>query len=181
MGTEILDYRRRDLRSSVLENPYWITSGEMTHLADSLAAVFFSFPITASDYSPAYGSNIVLIHEIVLEVATSFTSDSTTFSIGQSAVTKTVTTGDDTTSDTAEMYMTETDGDADIIAAAAFNFIDSASNYLTAHAACTWGTNASIIPHDTTVLSIVGFLAGGTLTAGSAYVHVLISVIPGVD
>lgn len=188
MTTQVmLDLRRTDLRTNILENPYWITSGELTVAADTLAAVFFSFPITKSDYSPGYGSNLVLIHEMVLQVKTPFTSDSTTFSIGECSLATDAVTSAGTTTDgtiagnTPDDYMVEADGDADIIAAAAYNFIDTSSTYLTDHAAMTWTADTTIIPADSTVLCIAGYVTGGTLTAGSAYVHVLISVIPGVD
>lgn len=187
MGTTtIIDYRRTDLRTSVLENPYWITSGNITFAADSLCALLFSFPITKS-VAPGYGSNLVLIHEMVLQVVTSFTNDSTTFSIGEcSLASDAVTTGGVATDgtiagNTPDDYMVEADGDADMIAAAAYNFIDTSSAFLTAHAAMTWTSDSTIIPADSTVLCIAGYLTGGTLTAGSAYVHALISVIPGVD
>lgn len=183
--TAMLDLRRTDLRTSVLENPYWITSGELTKAADSLAAVFFSFPITGV-IGPSYGNDIVLLHDIVLEVSTSFTSDTTTFSIGQCTIaTDGITTGGDTTDGTAagntpDGYMVEADGDADIIAAAANNVPDTSCTWLTARAAGTWGANQSIVPLDADVKCIAGYLTGGTIIAGSAYLHILISVIPGV-
>ena len=188
MSTQTIgeDLRRTDLRTNVLETPYWITSGELTFASDTLAAIFFSFPKTASVYSPGYGDSLVLLLDMVLQVKTSFTNDSTTFSIGQGSIaTDIITTGGVSTDGTAagntpDDYMVEADGDADIIAAAAFNVPDTSSVYLTAKAAGSHGTIASIIPADSTVLCIQGYLTGGTLIAGSAYLHVLISRIPAV-
>ena len=181
----IVDLRRTDLRTGVLANPYWITSGEITKACDTLCALLFTFPITGS-VSPGYGSNIVQIHDIVLQVKTTFTDDSTTFSIGQcSLATDSVTTGGVATDgaiagNTPDDYMVETDGDAHVIAAAGLHAPATSSVFITAKAAGTWGAIASITPADTTVLGIAGYLTGGTITAGSAYVHALISVIPGV-
>jgi len=181
----IVDLRRTDLRTSVLENPYWITSGEITKDCDTLCALLFTFPIIGV-IAPGYGSNIVQLHEVVLQVKTSFTSDSTTFSIGQCSLATDGVTTDGVATDgtiagnTPDDYMVEADGDAHIIAAAGLHAPATSSVYITAKAAGTWGTVASIIPADSTVLGIAGYLTGGTIAAGSAYVHVLISVVPGV-
>ena len=72
MGTgTMLDLRRTDLRSNVLENPYWITSAEIAPAADDKDAVLFSFPITKS-VSPGYGYNLILLHMMAFEVITAF-------------------------------------------------------------------------------------------------------------
>ena len=176
----IVDLRRTDLRTNVLENPYWITSGEMTNACDDKGALFFSFPITAS-VAPGYGSSIVLLHELVLEVNTVFAGGTIAFTMGNySLATDAVTTDGVCTEIDPNMYWEATDGAADTIAAG-FHVPDTASAYLTDHAAGIYTTDNSIVPADTTVLCIVGILtSNGTITGGSAYLHALISRVPAV-
>ena len=176
----MLDLRRTDLRTNVLENPYWITSAELTLACDDQDAVLFSFPITKS-VAPGYGSKLILLHELVLEVNTVFAGGTIALTIGQgSLATDAVTTAGLVTDVDVDMYWEATDGAADAIALG-FHVPDTASNYLTAKAAATWGTDASIVPADATVLCIVAYLtSSSTITQGSAYLHALISVVPGV-
>ena len=47
----IIDVRRTDLRTNVLENPYWITSGEIDKSHDDKASLLFSFPITCTYFT----------------------------------------------------------------------------------------------------------------------------------
>lgn len=183
MGTTtIVDLRRTDLRTNVLENPYWITSGELDKDAKDKAALFFSFPVTGT-ISPGFDKHLILLHEMWLEVTTAFTSSSTKFSIGQGYIANDgITTGGVSTDGTVagnepDDYMVEGDGDADIIVEG-WHQIDTSSVYLTAIAAATWGSIASITPIDANVLCIQGYLKGTTLTAGAARLHVLTSVVP---
>jgi len=163
-----------------LENPYWITSGEMTLACDDKGALFFSFPITKS-VSPGYGSSFVLIHELVMEVNTVFAGGAIAFHMGSySLATDVVTTAGLCTEIDPNMYWEATDGAADTIAAG-FHVPDTASAYLTDHAAGIYTTDNSIIPVDATVLCIVGMLTSSdTITQGSVYLHALISVVPAV-
>ena len=178
MGTS-LDLRRTDLRSNVLENPYWITSGEITKACDDQVAVLFSFPITKL-VAPGYGNNLILLHDIVVEYNEAFAvAADITLDIGQySLATDDITTGGTATLVDIDMYYDDVDGSADC-AGTALNVPDSTSAWLTAKAAGTWGANQSIIPADTTVLCIAATLTSTSpVTAGSAYVHILISEIP---
>jgi len=176
------DLRRTDLRTNVLENPYWMTSGELTKAHDDKDAVFFSFP-QSNVVASGYGDTLILLHELVLEVNTVFAGGTIALVIGNSSLASDVC-GSPGTNDVTDidpnMYWEATDGAADAIALG-FHYPTTASAYLTAKAATTWGTNASIIPHDTTVLAIVATLtSNSTITQGSAYMHALISVIPAV-
>jgi len=176
----IVDLRRTDLRTNVLENPYWITSGEMTLACDDKGALFFSFPITAS-IAPGYGSSFVLVHELVLQVATVFAGGTIAFTMGNySLATDAVTTAGVCTEIDPNMYWEATDGAADTIAEA-FHVPTTASAFLTDKAAGIYTTDNSFIPADSTVLCIVGILTSNApITQGSAYLHALISVVPAV-
>ena len=178
MGT-MLDLRRTDLRSNVLENPYWITSLEINKDCDDLVGVLFSFPITSS-VSPGYGNSIILIHDIVVEFNTAFvTAADITLDIGQySLATDAITSAGTATLVDIDMYYDDVDGSADC-AAEGLYVPDSESAWLIAKAAGTWGTNQSIVAADTTVLCIAATLTSTSeVTAGSAYVHALISRVP---
>jgi len=176
------DLRRTDLRTNVLENPYWITSAELTKAHDDYDAVLFSFP-QATVVASGYGDTLILIHEMVLEVQTAFIGGTLAMVIGNSSLASDVCGSPgsaDVTDIDPNMYWEATDGAADI-AAVGFHYPTTASAYLTAKAAGSWGTNASIIPHDTTVLAIVATITSNSaITAGSAYMHMLISVVPAV-
>lgn len=176
----ILDLRRTDLRTNVLENPYWITSGELTPACDDKGALLFSFPATKS-VAPGYGTgNIVLIHDIFLEVDTIFEGGTIAAVIGNySLATDAVTTAGVCTEIDPNMYWEATAGAADFIELGWQPAGTSA--FLTAKAAGTWGSNQSILPVDATVLCIVATITSGApITGGSAYMHALISILPGI-
>jgi len=179
MSTAMIDCRSNNLRSNVLETPYWITSGELTFGAASLAAVLFSFPIAAG-VSPGYGTTTIIVQEVCLEVVTGFTSDSTTLTIGTASIVSDdiTTTGAVTTIDLAT-YWDNTDGDADILAAGR-HFPTNSSDWVAARILGVGGADYVIVPVDSTVICVTAWLAGGTLIAGSAYFHMQICVVPAV-
>jgi hypothetical protein len=182
MAGTMYDIRRTDLRSNVLENPYWITSGEMDHaLSDDQISVFFSFP-KVGIVGPSYGSKLILLQAFVVEVTEFFAGGNITFEIGQySIATDDITTAGATSDALTPVYYPTADGDADIITNTGIYVTDSAANWLTAIAAQTWGTNASIIPADATVLCIGGALASDApITQGKLFLHALISEVPAV-
>jgi len=172
MGT-VLDLRRTDLRSNVLANPYWITSAEITPDAYDKDAVLFSFPITKS-VSPGYGSGLVLIHMMVVEVVTAFNGTAVIIVGTGSILTDAVTTGGTITDLDVDEYFEAGNVAEDTIG---FN-VPSGGNFLGLLAAGTYSAYAQIVPADSTVICIEAQLTGGTITVGSAYVHVLISEVP---
>lgn len=78
--TIIQDVRRTDLRTSVLGNPYWISSGLFDVTAgdapDEKAVLLFSFP-TANQF--------IFVEQVIVEVITAFTAG-TTFEVGLSTL-----------------------------------------------------------------------------------------------
>lgn len=185
MAGTMYDIRRPDLRSNVLENPYWITSGEMDwEPAEDQITVFFSFPIGASavvNPSAIYGNRLILLHAFVVEVTEFFAGGTVAFSMNQySIATDDITTAGATSDALTPLYYHGTDGAADLITDTGIYVPDTSCNWITAVAAATWGTNASIVPSDTDpVLCIGGAVASNTsLTQGKLFVHVLISEVP---
>jgi len=185
MAATCLDLRRTDLRSNVLENPYWITSGEVgvtcgsvATTADDRKAVLFSFPIAAS-ISPGYGTSLILIHQVAFEVTSDFAGGTIVLTIGQgSLATDAITTGGAVTDVDADMYILS----ADITTATAGWYLPTTGNtspWLTDSAAGTFTTDITIVPAATTVLAVVAYLTSdAAITAGEGRVHMLISEIP---
>lgn len=174
MGT-MLDLRRTDLRDNVLENPYWITSGEINPACDDQDAVLFSFPITKL-VAPGYGSSIVLIHQMAVEVITAFDGTAVIIiGVGSLATDDITTAGTVTDVDVDEYFE-----DGDIAEDAIGWNVPSGGDYFTLMAAFTQTAYAQIVPADTTVLCIEAQLTGGAITVGAARVHALISHIPAV-
>lgn len=172
MGT-VLDLRRTDLRSNVLENPYWITSGEIGPAADDKDAILFSFPITKS-VSPGYGNSLILIHQMVFEVVTAFDGTAVIVVGVGSIATDAVTTGGSITDVDVNEYFEDGDIAEDAIG---WN-VPSGGDYFTLMAAFTQTAYAQIVPADTTVLCIEAQLTGGVITVGAGRLHVLISEVP---
>lgn len=174
MGT-MLDLRRTDLRSNVLENPYWITSGEINPDCDDQDAVLFSFPITKL-VAPGYGAGLILIHQMAVEVITAFDGTAVlVVGVGSLATDDITTAGTVTDVDVDEYF-----ADGDIAEDAIGWNVPSGGDYFTLMAAFTQTAYAQIVPADTTVLCIEAQLTGGVITVGAARVHMLISEIPAV-
>lgn len=173
-----LDLRRSDLRSNVLENPYWITSGSLAPAADDLDAIFFSFPVTGIGYAPGYGNNIIVVHDFLFEVVTGFAGGTLalTIGLGSIATDNVVTTVTDITVNNFILS-------ADITIATPGFYGPTTGNtsaWLTAKAAgMTFGTATHITPADATVICVTGYLTSdAAITAGAGRVHMMISEVP---
>lgn len=176
----MLDLRKTNVRSSVLENPYWISSGEITHDADDDDAVLFGFPITGI-LSPGYGTTTIIIQEFCLEVVTAIAGSGATVAatIGKGTIaTDDITTAEVCTDIDVDEYWEGTDGAADF-AATGRHFPSAGSNWVTDRVAGVGGAGYIITPADTDVPVVVAYItADAALTAGSAYLHMLISIVP---
>ena len=181
-----IDLRRTDLRSNVLENPYWITSAVMTAaVIDTYDAVLFSFPKVKS-VSPGYGKSLICIHAAALEVCVGVTGGSAVITIGLGSIADDVSLGTigipgsgDVADITADNFIQDTDlveatagyyaplltGGAYGVAMGAMNDFDTAN------------TAIAITPADATVICVVAYQTG-TPTAGSYRFHMLISEVP---
>jgi len=102
MATEtILDQRRADQRGQTLENPFWLTSAEITKDADDLGAVLFSFPKVGHDY---------VVKDIIVEIVEAFAGGTITLDIGSGTLaTDLITTDGDVTIVDADAYIDTTD------------------------------------------------------------------------
>ena len=171
----MLDLRRTDLRSNVLENPYWITSASIEKEADDKDAVLFSFPITKL-VAPGYGNSLIILHMMTFEVTEAYVGGSPDILVGVGSLAT-----DDITTDGA---VTDVDVDeyfetGDITVATPAHYPPNGGNYLGLIAAQTFSAYASLVPADTTVLCIEAQLTSGeAITAGTGRLHVLLSVVP---
>jgi hypothetical protein len=168
--TIINDVRRTDLRTSVLGNPYWISSAVLdatdTAAIDDKYVTLFSFP-TAGEF--------IFIEQVIVEVVLAFTAG-TTFSVGLATLlTDDVTTGGVATTVGNEYFMEA----ADITATTAGYY------HAAAAAGNTWLT-AKIAAVPTSPYMLTGVAAAvptiiliaanaGSVAAGKARVHMCIN------
>ena len=184
MAGVMYDARRTDLRSNVLENPYWISSLEMDEAdIEDKIAIPFSFPIgVAATKGPSacYSCGLVLFHEFIIEVTEAFAGDTPAFNIGQYTIaTDDITTDGATSNIGTPVYYGATSGAADVTGTGVFVPHHTDSNWWDDKQASTWSTNSYVIPVDADVLCIgIAASSSGTLTAGKCVLHVLISEVP---
>jgi len=185
----ILDLRRRDQRSNIRENPFWITSGEILPAADDAEAVLFSFPAHLGNF---------FLHEFVMDIKTAF-DGSGVIDVGYGTLaTDAVTTAgtvdnqdDDAYMATAEITegtiglypgglvtVTYTEGTGGVLSGTVWAMakILGATDFS--------GTgdgdvqNLLINGADADTPCIYATLTGGTITTGVARLHVLVSKLP---
>ena len=181
-----IDLRRTDLRSNVLENPYWITSGVMTAaVIDTYDAVLFSFPTTKS-VSPGYGTNLVCIHAAIMEVCIAVTGGTAVITVGLGSIVSDAalgTIGAPGTADVTDITVDNFVQDADMTEETPGYYAGALAGgaYAVAIGACadfdTGNTAIAITPADSTVICVVAYQSG-TPTAGHYRLHMLISEVP---
>ena len=169
--TTIIDYRRTDLRTNVLENPYWITSALVDATAsEDLAALLFSFPTAGQ---------IVFVEQVVCQVVVGCTAATTIDIASGTLATDAVTTGGDVTIVDADEYLLSADltvGTAGWYAPTTAN----TSDWLTAKIAGSYAAPYTITGAATTVPVVYASWANAsTILAGTARVHMLITEVPG--
>lgn len=86
------DLRRRDIRTNVRINPFWITSAEFGMVDTGDDVVLFSFPLV--------GGNL-FVHEVVVNVSEAFTAEAGITEVGYGTLTE---AGVLTTSDTIRYF-----------------------------------------------------------------------------
>ena len=165
-----IDYRRTDQRTNVLENPFWITSGlVVANDAKALGSLLFSFP---------RASEIVIVSNVIVQVIATLTSTATIDIGAGTLATNTVTTGGTLTYSAVDGYVKT--ADQTLTAGAFYGAGSGGSTWLTAHLAQLGVTsNARFIVGAATTVPVVAAFVGGTVTAGSFRVHMLITIIPG--
>ena len=168
--TTILDSRRADLRTNILEHPYWITSAEIGKGSDNLSTILFSFP------AAVYTRGAILIHEICHEVTTLWAGGTITLDVGSCSLdTDTVTTGGVSTDGDADDYIPT----ADVTYGTAALYWPDGGDWFDARQANTWGGPAIITPADATVPCInIVVTSNSDITAGASRIHVMISELP---
>lgn len=174
----MLDLRRTDLRSTVLENSYWISSGELDLSIDDQAAVLFSFP-KVGIISPGYGNSVIIVQEMMLEVDVAFIAATVAATIGKGTIaTDDITTAGTVTDVDVDEYWEATDGAADFIAIGN-HFPTNGSDWVTDRIAGVGGAGYIITPADTSVPVVAVYLTSDNpITAGSARLHMQITRVP---
>jgi hypothetical protein len=163
-----VDYRRTDLRTTVLENPFWITSGIVNcGTATAKGAMLFSFPTAGQ---------IIVVQEVVVQNIVAATGGNTV-NIGSGTIaTNAVTTGGDITIVDLDEYFLAADYavTAGVILGPT---TANTSDWLTAKAAGTWAAPRFITGAASTVPVVYATI--GTASAGTFRVHMLVTILPG--
>jgi hypothetical protein len=171
--TIIQDIRRPDLRTSVLGNPFWLSSGvfDVTEgdAPDDKSVLLFSFP-TADQF--------IFIEQVIMEIITAFTSG-TTIDLGLSTLaTDAVTTGGVVTDVNQDAFLEAAD-----ITATTIGFYHAAAAdgnaWLTAKIAAVPTSPYMLTGAATTVPTVtLECYNSGTVAAGKCRVHFLITKFP---
>jgi len=170
----ISDFRRADLRTNALENPFWISSAivdaSVTAGLKDKACLLFSFPKEGEK---------IIIWDIACQIITEFTS-STTIKVGYGTIaTDAVTTAGTMTyaGATTDSFMTN----ANFTAITAAWYTPAAANtWLTARAAGTHTEAANLLTGAAATVPCVTLTFGtATVIVGKIQVHMQIAVIPG--
>lgn len=163
----VQDYRRTDLRTNVLANPYWISSGLILGTDDikDKYSVLFSFPVVES----------IIVMAMCCQIITAFSSG-TTLDVGTvTLATDAVTTGGVATTVDDDDFI----ANAGITATTAGMYWPTSSDFITAVAAGTYVAPALIVGAAATVPAIAVLASNaGTISAGVARIHALITKIP---
>lgn len=167
------DFRRTDLRTNVLETPYWITSQLINGAVSSGLAdkglVLFSFPVAAQK---------IIIWDIVVNISTAFTTN-TTLNMGYGTIaTDAAVDGDNITYSSTSGYMRMT---SDFTAVTAAYYYPQAGNaWLAVRATGVNTAGNNLIVGAATAVPVIWIApAIATIIAGKIQVHMLVSIIPG--
>lgn len=169
-STAVLDYRRPDLRTNVLQNPYWISSALVGFNISSKYAVVFQWPTAGTK---------TLVYAVCLQIVTAYvTATSAWVGFGTTDVPDIVPASTTLTYDasTGDYILT-----ADITTGTAGFYGPTTANtstWLTARLTDTWAS-PNLITGAATTTPCVFVSMGGTLTAGACRVHMLIADVPG--
>jgi hypothetical protein len=166
---EIVDYRRTDLRTNVLMNPYWITSSLVTGAdCEDKYAVLFSFPTA---------DKMTMILDAVVQIVTACTA-STLIDLGyHTLATDGVTTGGVATTVDIDDYIAQgaiTVGTPGFYRAATSDWLTLRTAFASQAAPFVITGAASTVPCIATLQSNTG-----TIAAGTWRVHLLVTDLPG--
>jgi len=178
----MLDLRRTDIRTNVLENPYWITSAEIDPVAcDDKAAVLFSFPTAAiaSSICPVfYGNSTIIIQELMWEVNEAAAGGTPAMTLGRGSLALQTTDDLVTTIGTKNQFSTGIAASGMTNSAGLYP-LHATSDYDTARVAGQHTADYAIPAAASTVICIAAYFTNsGTYNAGSFYLHALINVVP---
>lgn len=164
------DYRRTDLRTTVLENPFWITSAvfDVAVITTGKAGLLFSFPAA---------NRIYLIMAVVAQTTQALIGVPTV-NIGLGTIANDATPATITYTNADDLIKT---GDQSATAGDFWGPAGSGSVWLTANLAQLTPTslNARIIKGAASSTPCVYAAIGGTATSGKGRLHLLITILPG--
>lgn len=169
----VKDYRKQEQRRYIYQ-PYWISSGEVKALElgsdETKCGLVFSFP------AAKYGTSKILIEKCCIQVTEAFAGGTITVDVGSyTLATDLITDGGAMTIVDADDYIPT----ANITSGSIGHYFAATGDWITAKLLMTELTPVIITPADTTVPAVgVYVTSDGTMTAGKARVHFLITEIP---
>jgi hypothetical protein len=165
-----IDYRRTDVRSHTWLNSWWITSAIMVGAdCEDKGAILFSFPKVKKYF----------VEQVVVQITTAFTA-STTLNIGSGTIaTDAITTGGDVTIVDEDEYLLSAD-----LTVATIGWYGSTtantSDWLAAKILGSYVAPYTITgAASTTPVIYASWANAGTILAGKARVHVMLTEVPG--
>lgn len=166
-----IDYRRTDQRTTVLENPYWITSGLIdctTATVKDKGLLLFSFP---------NAGRVTILQDVIVQNIAAITA-STTIIIGFGTIaTNAAVTGDNITYSANNGIMAT---GSEVLTIATVWGCAAGSTWVTAVAAAAYDASRVFVGAATACPCLfVTMSNAGTITAGSLRVHALVSDVPG--
>jgi len=166
----MIDYRRNDVRRYDHHVRYWMTSAEVSGVADDdLGACVFSFP------AAKYGG-LIFLHNIAFQVTEGYAGGTITVDVGSATIaTDNITTAGTITNVDADEYIPT----ADITSATPATYCALTGDWITAYLLKTNLTPVVITPADATVPCIYVLVASdAAITAGLGRVIIEISEVP---
>jgi hypothetical protein len=170
-STALKDYTRTDLRTNVLQNPYWISSALVGNDFAAHFAVVFTFPTAGTK---------TLILAAVCEIVVGY-AGATAFSVTYGTLDVPAVVEDSTTltysaADDLIKDLDITEGTIGFYGPTTAN----TSTWLTARLTDTWASPLVITGAATTVPCFAFYATTGTsLTLGRCRLHLLVSDVPG--
>jgi hypothetical protein len=174
MATKIVVDYRNPAQGRYIYQPYWISSLELSALTigsdETKIGIMFSFP------AAQYGNSKILIEKCCIQITQAFAGGTITVNVGSHTLaTDLITTDGVATLVDVDDYIPT----ADITSGTIGHYFAATGDWITAKLLMTELTPVIITPADATVPAVgLDVTSDGTITAGKARVHFLITEIP---
>lgn len=174
MADKIVVDKRNPAQRRYIYQPYWISSLPIAYSDlgsdETKCGLMFSFP------AARYGTNKVIVEKVGVQIVTAFAGGTITVDLGRYTIATDIitTAGAMTIVDYDDLVPT-----ADITSGTAAYYPALTGDWITAALLMTMAADVLITPADATVPAVGLYVTSdGTMTAGVARVHMLITEVP---